>query len=125
MRAGFARYLPVGSVIAILLIVEIALVMLNGFGSGGLLSGEAGYPVAHGADYSNSRELGRLLYTEYVYPFEIAAIILLVAIIAAIALTMRRRPEGKYIDPASQIKVNRDDRLRIVKMDSESAGDQT
>ncbi len=125
MRAGFARYLPVGSVIAILLIVEIALVMLNGFGSGGLLSGETGYPVAHGADYSNSRELGRLLYTEYVYPFEIAAIILLVAIIAAIALTMRRRPEGKYIDPASQIKVNRDDRLRIVKMDSESAGDQT
>ncbi len=116
LRAGFARYLPVGSVIALLLILEIALVMVSGFGA-------ADYPApaAHPADYSNSKELGRLLYTQYVYPFEIAAIILLVAIVAAIALTMRRRPDSKYINPAEQIKVRREDRLRIVKMKSANA----
>jgi len=114
LRAGFAKYLPVGSVIAILLVLEIALVMVNGFSSA-----DYTLPAAHAADYSNSKELGRLIYTVYVYPFEIAAIILLVAIIAAITLTMRRRPDSKYINPADQIKVNREDRLRIVKMKSE------
>lgn len=114
LRAGFARYLPVGSVIALLLILEIALVMTTSFGPS-----EFTVPGAHPADYSNSKELGRVIYTVYVYPFEIAAIILLVAIIAAIALTMRRRPDSKYIDPTKQIKVDRDDRLRIVKMKSE------
>ena len=115
LRAGFAQYLPVGSVIALLLILEIALVMVNGFGADQYTA-----PVAHGADYSNTKELGLLIYTVYVYPFEIAAIILLVAIVAAIALTMRRRPESKYISPSDQVKVNRDDRLRIVKMKSEN-----
>lgn len=113
LRAGFTRYLPVGSIIAILLILEIALVMVAGFGPDTYSP-----PVAHAADYSNSKELGRLIYTVYVYPFEIAAIILLVAIVAAIALTMRRRPTGKYNNPTQQVKVMRDDRLRIVKMDA-------
>ena len=113
LRSGFARYLPVGSVIALLLILEIALVMVSGFGAE-----QYAAPAAHPADYSNSRELGRLLYTEYVYPFEIAAIILLVAIVAAIALTMRRRPDSKYINPSDQVKVRREDRLRIVQMKS-------
>ncbi len=113
MRAGFTRYLPVGSVIAVLLILEIALVMVSGFGSDSYQA-----PGAHPADYSNSKELGRLIYTVYVYPFEIAAVILLVAIVAAIALTMRRRPDSKYINPSEQIKVRREDRLRIVKMKS-------
>ncbi|MGI9315751.1 MAG: NADH-quinone oxidoreductase subunit J [bacterium] len=117
LRAGFARYLPVGSVIALLLILEIALVMTNSFGPG-----EFSVPAAHPADYSNTKELGRLLYTVYVYPFEIAAVILLVAIIAAIALTMRRRPDSKYIDPTAQIKVSREDRLKIIKMKSEGGG---
>jgi len=119
MRAGFTRYLPVGSVVALLLIGEIALVMISGFTSESFPA-----PAAHGADYSNSKELGLLIYTVYVYPFEIAAIILLVAIVAAIALTMRRRPDSKYINPSEQIKVNRDDRLRIVKMKSEPKPDQ-
>ncbi|MXX17661.1 MAG: NADH-quinone oxidoreductase subunit J, partial [Gammaproteobacteria bacterium] len=107
LRSGFARYLPVGSVIALLLILEIALVMVSGFGAEDYAA-----PAAHPADYSNSKELGRLLYTQYVYPFEIAAIILLVAIVAAIALTMRKRPESKYINPTQQIRVPREDRLR-------------
>ena len=118
MRAGFTRYLPVGSVIAVLLILEIALVMVSGFGAA-----DYAPPDAFPADYSNTRELGRLLYTVYVYPFEIAAIILLVAIVAAIALTMRTRPDSKYINPSEQVKVRRDDRLRIVKMKSATRDD--
>ncbi|HHO59849.1 MAG TPA: hypothetical protein ENJ64_06360, partial [Thiotrichales bacterium] len=75
--------------------------------------------VVHGADYSNTKELGRILYTEYVLAFEIAAVILLVAIIAAIALTLRSRPTTKYQKPGEQIKVKRNDRLKIVSMEAE------
>ena len=115
MRAGFTRYLPLGSVIAVVLVLEIALVLHAGFGPE-----EFNNPASHGADYSNTRALGNLLYTDYVYAFEIAALILLVAIIAAIALTMRRRPDTKYISPGEQVQVRRDDRLRIVKMKAET-----
>jgi len=115
MRAGFTRYLPVGSVVAVLLVIEIAVVLARSFSPRDFAN-----PASHGADYSNTRELGEQLYTTYIYPFEIASVILLVAIIAAIALTMRRRPDSKYIDPASQVQVRREDRLRIVSMKSES-----
>ena len=71
------------------------------------------------AGYSNTKELGRLLYTYYAYAFEVAAVILLVAIIAAIALTLRRRKDSRYIDPATQIHVRRQDRVRLVAMPSE------
>jgi NADH-quinone oxidoreductase subunit J len=71
------------------------------------------------ADYSNTKELGRVLYTQYVYAFEIAAVILLVAIIAAIALTLRRRKDRKAQDPARQVAVRREDRVRMVSMPSE------
>ena len=76
-------------------------------------------PAAHAADYSNTAELGRLLYTDYVYPFELASVILLVAIVAAIALTLRRRKDSKYIDPAEQVRVKRNDRLKIISMPAE------
>ena len=76
-------------------------------------------PQPNPLGYSNTEELGRVLYTEYYYPFEIAAVILLVAIVAAIALTLRKRPETKFQDPALQIQVRKEDRLRIVKMDAE------
>ena len=69
--------------------------------------------------YSNTKELGRLIYTEYVYAFEIAAVVLLVAIVAAIAITLRRRKEYKYVDPARQVSVRREDRVRLVKMRAE------
>ena len=78
-------------------------------------------PVAHGPEYSNTKELGRLLYTEYVYPFEIAALILLVAIVAAIALTMRRRKNTKYQNPAEQVRVKRADRVRLVSMPADNS----
>jgi NADH-quinone oxidoreductase subunit J len=73
-------------------------------------------PVPMPSDYSNTKEIGRLLYTEYVYPFEIAAVILLVAIVAAIALTLRGRKTTKYQDPAKQVAVRREDRVRLVSM---------
>jgi NADH-quinone oxidoreductase subunit J len=76
-------------------------------------------PPRHGPDYSNTGELGGVLYTVYVYPFEIAAVILLVAIVAAIALTMRRRPDSKSQRPSVQVAVRREDRIRIVKMPAE------
>ncbi len=70
---------------------------------------------APGVNYSNTKELGRVLYTDYVFPFEIAAVILLVAIVAAIALTLRSRKETKYQDPQAQLAVKASDRLKIVK----------
>src|SRR5574341_1156769 len=91
LRAGFWSYLPLGAFVAL--------------------------PLAAG--YSNTKELGRLVYTEYVYPFEIAAVIVLVAIVAAIALTLRPRKPSRYIDPAQQIAVRREDRVRIVSMPAE------
>ena len=76
-------------------------------------------PAKHAADFSNTEALGMLLYTDYLYPFEIAAVILLVAIIAAISLTLRRRPDRKYIDISKQLAAKKADRLRVVKMESE------
>jgi NADH-quinone oxidoreductase subunit J len=82
-------------------------------------------PAPHAAGYSNTQELGRLIYTEYVYPFEIAGVILLVAIVAAIALTLRQRKDSRYIDPARQVEIKREGRVRIVSMPSEKKADHT
>ena len=75
--------------------------------------------MAKAADYSNTKEIGRVLYTDYLYPFEIAAVILLVAIIAAIALTMRKRKKRQTISPEQQVQVKRNERVRMVKMPAE------
>jgi NADH-quinone oxidoreductase subunit J len=112
LREGFWDYLPLAGFVAALLVIEMGLIL--GKRHYGL--GVMGTPAPHPADYSNTKELGRLLYTDYAYAFELAAVILLVAIVAAIALTLRRRKDSKYIDPAEQVKVKRGDRLRIVKM---------
>jgi NADH-quinone oxidoreductase subunit J len=114
LREGFWNYLPLGALVALLLVAEMVIVV------GGRYAGfaELPPPPALPAGYSNTRELGLLVYTEYVYPFEIAAVILLVAIVSAIALTLRRRKQSKYIDPARQIGVRRQDRVRIVSMPS-------
>jgi NADH-quinone oxidoreductase subunit J len=112
MREGFIKFLPIGIGIALILVTQMILVV--GPENFGFESYAA--PTAHAADYSNTKELGRVLYTEYVYPFEIASVILLVAIIAAISLTMRRRPKTKYQKPGKQVQVMKKDRLRIVSM---------
>ena len=115
LREGFIRYLPVGIAVAAIVVVELALVIgVSDFGLDSIPQ-----PPAHPADYSNTREMGELLYTVYVYPFELAAAILLVAIVAAIALTMRRRTGVKTQDPSRQVEVRREDRIRIVQMPAE------
>ena len=115
LREGFMKYLPVGLGVAAVIMIEMYLVVrARNFGEDIIA-----IPERHGADYSNVREIGSVLYTDYVYPFEIASVILLVAIIAAIALTMRKRPETRSQDPAKQVAVKRDDRVRIVSMKAE------
>jgi NADH-quinone oxidoreductase subunit J len=116
LRAGFGEYLPYGVAVAVLLVLEMSII-LTSRGHFGLEAMPE--PAALPADASNTRMLGRLIYTVYAYPFELAAVILLVAIVAAIALTMRRRKDTKYQDPATQIGAQRADRVRLVKMPPE------
>jgi len=121
LREGYWDYLVPALIVAGVMVAEMALVL------GGRYFDLEGMPqpAPHAAGYSNTRELGLLIYTDYVYPFEIAAVILLVAIVAAIALTLRRRKDTKYTDPAQQLKVRRQDRVRMVSMPSEKrAGEE-
>jgi len=118
LRAGFGEFLPIGALVAVVMVLEMAIVLSNKL----LAPDSMPAPVRHAADYSNTRELGRVLYSDYIYPFEIAALILLVAIVAAIALTMRKRKENKYQEPSEQMQVMKKDRLRIVKMKAEKKG---
>ena len=117
LREGFARYLPIAAIVAIIMAAELIFVVGPWGGHFGLE--QYAEPVRHAADYSNTKELGSVLYTVYLYPFEIAAAILLVAIVAAIALTMRRRAGTRHQDIARQVAVRATDRIRIVKMDAE------
>ncbi len=117
MREGFWSYLPLGATVGILMVAEMVLVL-----GGRYFDFMLPRPKDYSITYSNTKELGRLLYTDYMYPFEIAAVILLVAIVAAIALTLRRRKDTKRQDPSAQVRVQRSDRVRIVSMPSE--GDQ-
>ncbi len=115
LKEGFIHYLPLGIAVAVLM----AAMMILAVGPEYFGLDKVAAPTPHPADYSNTRELGDILYTVYVYPFEIAAVILLVAIVAAIALTLRRRPNVKHQKPEEQIAVKRKDRVRMVSMTSE------
>ncbi len=119
LREGFWSYLPLGGVVAALLVIEMSFIVWGNYGGVGGVDPPG--PLPDG--YSNTKELGRLIYTEYVYPFEIAAVILLVAIVAAIALTLRSRKTSKYQNPSQQIDIQRKDRVRIVAMTSEKKQD--
>ena len=112
LRRQFRSYLPQGVVVGALVLLEMALAVV----SSAIGSTQAAPPLPTG---SNTKALGLQIYTDYAFPFEIAAMILLVAIIAAIALTHRRRRETKYQNPAEQVRVHRNDRLRILKMPAE------
>ena len=111
MRTNFRSYVPVAATVGVLVLLEMTLVIL-----GARIGGDAAPPAIQG---SNTRALGRLIYVDYVYPFEIAAVVLLVAIIAAIALTHRTRKKTKHQDPGAQVKVRREDRVRLVNLPSE------
>jgi NADH-quinone oxidoreductase subunit J len=113
LREGFARFLPVGAALALILFGMIWYALKHS----GLHVIGATTPKP--AEYSNTEALGRVLYTDYVFAFEVAAVILLVAIIAAISLTLRRRKGTKYQNPSEQIRVKKSDRLRVIKMEAE------
>lgn len=111
LREGFIRYLPLGAAVAVLSVIEMGIVLTRNFGADKVRS-----PVPKPADYSNTEAIGKVLYTDYLLPFELAAVILLVAIVAAIALTMRKRKDSRAQDPAKQVQVQKKDRLRVIKM---------
>jgi NADH-quinone oxidoreductase subunit J len=115
LREGFWAYLIPGIVVGGIMVVEMAIVLgRDRFGIDKMPT-----PTDPGAGYSNTKALGRVLYTDYVYPFELAAVLLLVAIVAAITLTMRKRKDTKYQDPGQQVAVKRADRIRIISMPAE------
>ena len=113
IREGFVRFLPTATIVSAIMIVELVLVVV---------SKELDFARAAvtASDISNTQALGEVLYTDYLLPFEVAAVILLVAIIAAIVLTLRQRPQTRYQNPGEQVKVKRDDRIRLVSLSSES-----
>jgi NADH-quinone oxidoreductase subunit J len=112
MREGFWSYLPMAAAIGALIVLEMVAVLWRGFWT------FEQQPDAMAANIGGTKELGLLIYTEYIYGFEIAAAILLVAIIAAVALTLRRRKDTKAFNPGDAVRVKRNDRLKIVKMAS-------
>ena len=117
LREGFWNALPVALPVGGLMAVEMVMIVgVRQFGADKIAA-----PAPQAADYSNTAELGRVLYTDYLLPFELASVVLLVAIVAAIALTLRDRKDRKSMDPAKQVLVKKADRLRIIKMQSVTA----
>ena len=114
-KRGLTRFAPLGIGIALLMVVELVQLIWLSSRAIGITAGFAATPEG----YSNTKALGAVLYTEHVYAFEIAAVILLLAIVAAITLTLRQRPGLKVQNIAEQVAVRAKDRLRIVKMDAE------
>lgn len=115
LRQSFWSYLPLGAAIGLLMVAEMGVVLGGRYFWPEAMPG----PAAPAVGYSNTKELGRLLFTDYVYPFELASVILLVAIVAAVMLTLRRRTDKKHQSPQAQVAVKRNDRLRIIAMPSE------
>ena len=126
MRQGFWRYFPLALLVGVFIVLEMAAVLMQGFQIGGQtaaaqIGGQALSPAAHAAAHiPNTELLGRVLYGGYLYPLEIAAVILLVAIIAAIALTLRRRKDTRRVPAAEQLRVRRSERVRLVRMPAQA-----
>jgi len=117
VREGFWKHFPLAAVVAVLIALEMAAVLMGGF-----RIPETSLTTAQVVgQVSNSRELGKLLFTQYLYPVEIAAAILMVAIIAAIALTLRQRKDSKYVSPGDQVRVKSKDRMTVMKMTATQA----
>jgi NADH-quinone oxidoreductase subunit J len=115
LREGFWHHLPLALAVAVVMLGETVFVL------GGRYFGLSSLPAPGdpGAGYSNTKEIGRVVYTDYIYPFELSAVLLLVAIVAAIALTLRKRTDTKAQDPVQQVAVRRQDRVRLVSMPAE------
>ncbi|WP_319239036.1 NADH-quinone oxidoreductase subunit J [uncultured Propionivibrio sp.] len=119
LREGFWSYLPLGAIVALLIVAEMSLVLYARFSS-------VQESVASQADasFSNAKAVGRLLFTDYVYPFELASVVLLVGVVAAVALTLRGKRKSKSVSPSEQVFVKAADRVRIVKMAAEPSQDE-
>ena len=115
VRQGFWKHFPLAATVGAIIALEMSYVLMGGFREPPKSAAVAGQI---GAQVSNTKELGKVLYSEYLYPLEIAAVILLVAIIAAIALTLRERKDSKSQNPSEQVRVKRADRVTLVKMKS-------
>ncbi|TAL55181.1 NADH-quinone oxidoreductase subunit J [Pandoraea sp.] len=115
LRRDFRRFVPMASLVGAIIIVESALVLMRGYGAT-----HAPVHAMANSDVPNTQALGRLLYTNYIFAFEVAGLVLLVAIVAALALTMRARKDHKQTDPSRQVKVRRQDRVRLVSMPAEA-----
>jgi len=113
LRKGFWKHFPLAALIGTVIALEMAAVLMGGFRSTEPAAAVAGQAVA---ELSNTKELGKVLYSQYLLPLQAAAVVLLVAIVAAIALTMRERKDSKYINPADQIRVKRNERVRLVQV---------
>jgi len=114
LRVGFWQHFPLAAIVGVVIALEMSAVLMGGFRV--VEDPQAAGTVVAGA--SNTKELGKLLYTQYLYPLEIAAAILLVAMIAAIALTLRARKDSKYVNPGEQVRVKSRDRMVVIKMDA-------
>jgi len=112
LREGFWSYLPMAGTIGALMAIEMAMVLSSKY----FVEAKA---ISHPEGYSNTAELGRVMYTDYFLPFELAAVVLVVAMVAAIMLTLRDRKDTKAMNPADQVRVRKQDRLRMVKMAAE------
>ncbi|HHZ88287.1 MAG TPA: NADH-quinone oxidoreductase subunit J [Chromatiaceae bacterium] len=116
LSQGFMSYLPVGVGVALAVVAEMALLVGSKYFGADIIPP----PERHVAEYNNTAELGNVLYTVHMYAFEIASVILLVAIIAAIVLTLRKRPLTRYQSPEKQVAVRREDRIRVINMKAET-----
>jgi NADH-quinone oxidoreductase subunit J len=115
VREGFWKHFPLAAFVGVIIALEMAAVLLPGF-----RGSESVAPTAAELQMGNTKLLGIEIYTSYLYPLQIAAVLLLVAIIAAIALTLRKRKDSKYVDPSQQVHARKADRVRIVQMKSET-----
>ncbi|OZI39184.1 NADH:ubiquinone oxidoreductase subunit J [Bordetella genomosp. 1] len=113
MRRGLKTYLPLGLVIGLVMVVEMSFVLVSTWG-------DIGPQIAQAGDYNNARALGEAMYTQYLFGIEVGAALLLVGMVAAIALTLRRRRDVKYNDPVAAVRVRAKDRFRMVKMTAQS-----
>ena len=119
LRQGFWKHFPLAAVIGVVIALEMSYVLMGGFREPP--KGMTAIQAAGGVTTNNTMELGKLLYTQYIYPLEIAAVILLVAIISAIALTLRRRKDSRAVDPSVQVVVKARDRMEVVKLEATKA----
>ena len=117
-REGFWKHLPVAGLVGAVIAVEMALVLMRGFNVQPPPTVTAAAGLSKSAEIGNTKLLGIEIYTDYLYPLQIAAVLLLVAIVAAIALTLRTRKDSRHMNPSEQVRVKAADRVRIVKMDA-------